>query len=203
MANQKMAEAYPLQWPDGWKRTEPYRRGTPRFKGTFASARDGLLGEIRKFGGSMIVLSTNIPLRLDGLPYSSARSPDDPGVAVYFQRKGKAVSLACDKWRSVTENIRALELTLEAMRGIDRWGSSELMERTFTGFTALPAPESASMKPWESVLGLAGCRDLGTVRKRRNELVRKYHPDFGEEASHDKMAEVNRAFESAESELTQ
>lgn len=203
MKIEKMAEAYPLQWPDGWKRTESSNRGTPRFKGTFGSTRDGLLEEIRRFGGTMVVLSTNVPLRNDGLPYANARQPDDPGVAVYFQRKGKPVSLACDKWKTVGENIRALQLTLEAMRGIDRWGSSELMERTFTGFTALPAPESSSMRSWESILGLAGCRDIGTVRKRRNELVRKYHPDFGEEASHDKMAEVNRAFEAAEIELTQ
>lgn len=193
-------QAFPLAWPNGWKRTDSWHRGTPRFKSTFALARDGLLEEIRRFGGSAIVLSSNVPLRNDGLPYASARSPEDPGVAVYFKRKGKPAALACDKWKSVAENIRALQLTVDAMRGIDRWGSSELMERSFTGFTALPAPAEWH---WKTVLGfpVLTTPTLEMVRDQRNLLLKKYHPDIGDEPNHQKTVELNRAFEQAKGEL--
>ncbi len=53
-----------------------------------ARARDDLVAELRRFGAKDVVLSTSVPLRLDGLPLAAARQPDDPGVAVYFSLTG-------------------------------------------------------------------------------------------------------------------
>lgn len=201
----QMAEKYPLQWPAGWKRARS--RLSSKFKAAeqFGKVRDGLLHEISLMGGTQVVLSTNIPLTKDGLPYAKHAQPADPGVAVYFKWNGKPMSLACDKWRTVIENIRALQLTVEAMRGIDRWGSSELMERSFTGFTALPAPDQQSnVRTWKAVLGFHELTTptLTMVKEKRNELVRKYHPDFGSDRSQSAMAAVNEAFAQAERELS-
>ncbi len=80
-------EAYPLSWPEGWKRTKQWRRAQAAFNTGFAKARDGIVHEIRLLNGTMLVLSTNHPLRRDGLPYASQAQPDDVGVAVYFQYK--------------------------------------------------------------------------------------------------------------------
>jgi hypothetical protein len=67
-----MKEAYPLSWPDGWKRVA--RRSRSRFEVSgFGKARDFLLAEIRRMGGTGVILSTNIPLRNDGLPYANSR----------------------------------------------------------------------------------------------------------------------------------
>ena len=92
-----MAEAYPLHWPEGWKRTS-YRIRS-KFKTGFGAARNLLFAELDRMGASKVIVSTNIPLRNDGLPRANMR-PDggDTGVAVYFQRKGKPVVFACDKY---------------------------------------------------------------------------------------------------------
>jgi len=53
--------------------------------------------------------------------------------------------LACDRWDKVQDNIYAIAMTIEPLRGIERWGSGSMVEQAFTGFFALPAPKS----PWE------------------------------------------------------
>jgi hypothetical protein len=95
-----------------------------------------------------------VPVRQDGLPYSDAtkRRYDDPGVAVYFTLKGKPLAMARDRYWTPWENMRSLVLAIEAIRSIERHGGSTLMERAFSGFTALPAPKSC----WE-ILGLSPC----------------------------------------------
>ena len=97
-------EAYPLQWPDGWPRTQSQQRSS--FKTPFTDARDWLMHEISLFGGRNPVLSTNIELRRDGLPYANKRQPTDTGVAVYFEWNGMPMCFACDKWDRVKDNIQ-------------------------------------------------------------------------------------------------
>lgn len=196
-------EAFPLCWPTGWKRHDS--RSHSKFKITFWQARSGLMNEIKLLGGTLPVLTTNVPIRKDGLPYADAKGPADPGAAVYFMLKGKQMCFACDKWKTLPENTQALRRTIEAIRGIERWSASDMMERAFRGFTALPAPGSTfGHPPWWSVLGLPGERPMGgmaAVKTKRNELLRKYHPDFGTDPDVAKMAEINEAFAQAELEL--
>lgn len=124
----------------GWPRTQ-YPENA-RFGLTFARARDDLLEEIGRLGGEDVILSTNINLRRDGLPYANTREPQDSGVAVYFKWHGKSRVFACDKYTYTRDNIRAIGKTIEALRGIERWGASDMMERAFTGFEALPPPSA-------------------------------------------------------------
>lgn len=79
--------AYPLSWPLGKPRTG-YRTAAS-FKTSLADARDGLLLELARMSANEVVLSTNMELRRDGLPYAQRRQPLDPGVAVYFPWKGQ------------------------------------------------------------------------------------------------------------------
>lgn len=82
-----MKEAYPLNWPDGWVRTRPvHRRGNSTWKKTFGAYRDHLISEIERLKATSLVLSTNIPVNLRGLP-REGYNPPDPGVAVYFGRE--------------------------------------------------------------------------------------------------------------------
>src|SRR4051812_10604930 len=100
-------QRYPLSWPTGWKRsTRPIRarfsKGTRQyFEGGGSTVRqsslsvsqaiDRLRNELRRLGvrESDWLLSTNIKTRLDGLPYSNAAEPSDPGAAVYFRLGAK------------------------------------------------------------------------------------------------------------------
>ena len=105
-------EAYPLQWPEGWPRTKI--PGESRYKVGYTQAVEELFRELRLLKASKIVLSSNVPLRQDGLPYAdyARRRIDDPGVAVYFVRGGDQQMIACDSWDRVSDNIRAVGLTV-------------------------------------------------------------------------------------------
>ena len=107
--------AYPLSWPTNRPRTSSWRRTRSKFDTTFAVARDELLRELKRLGAKGVVLSTNIELRQDGLPYAGRRQPDDVGVAVYFTHKGRQVCFACDRWDKIEDNIRAVTKTVEAI----------------------------------------------------------------------------------------
>ena len=168
-------EAYPLYWPEGQKRTA-YREHS-RFKTGFGAARNFLLAELGHLGASKVIISTSIPLRNDGLPRSGMK-PDggDPGVAVYFTRKGKPMVFACDKYRESCDNIYAIGKTIEAMRGIERWGSSEMLERAFSGFKALNAENSG--ESWWSILGVSADALMEDVELAFRARIKTSHPDL-------------------------
>lgn len=173
-------EAYPLYWPEGWKRTQAHarKRNQNWRQLLFSSARDSVIAEIRRLGGSNVILSTNVPLRLDGLPYADMRNPTDPGVAVYFTYKKKPMCFACDQYHHVQENLRAIALTIEALRGIERWGASDMMERAFRGFTALPEQTG---EPWRNVFGFSATETVteDALDSKFRQLAHIHHPDKG------------------------
>lgn len=187
-------EAFPLQWPAGRPRAK--RRHDARFKSSLAKARDHLMDEIRLLGGRQAILSSNLELRLDGLPYANQRSPADSGIAVYFTYKNAQHCFACDDWRRVEDNVRAVGKTIEALRGVARWGTGDMMERAFQGFIALPSPAQ-----WWHVLGFESMSDLSRneVDVRFKKLAMQRHPDRG--GSADAMAELIWARDQAREQL--
>lgn len=194
-----MMTAYPLQWPDGRLRTAPFRRGSAAFQTTFAVALDNLVAEVRRLGGRNLVISTNIPLRQDGLPYASYRKVDDEGVAVYFTLDGQQMSFACDRWNRVEHNMHAIVKTIDALRGIARWGTGDMMRAAFTGFTALAAP--GGERTWHEVLGVpARERDIEVVRQAFRRQAAAHHPDRPG-GSLERQAAVNAAWQQAKAEL--
>ena len=141
---------YPLQWPEGWKRTVNRQgRGTSpgqaKFEGQFARDRDSVIRQLKR-RGSNIVITSDLPTRNDGVPYADAFARD-PGIAVYWVEKGHERVIACDRWKTHALNMRAIDLSLEALRGLDRWGASEMVERAFAGFAALPAGSGEEFIP--------------------------------------------------------
>ena len=154
-----MTEAYPLKWPNGKPRSK--RQDTSRFNVSMAKARDDLFNELRLMGARYVVLSMNVPLRQDGLPYANFKQPDDKGVAIYFEYKGNGVCFACDRWNKVEDNVQAIKKTIEALRGISRWGTGDMVDAAFQGFEALPAPNSGE---WFNILDVAPPASLEQIR---------------------------------------
>ena len=187
------AEAFPLYWPVSWPRAKSRRDGP--YQVTFGKALDDLAGELRRFGARGLVISSNVPIRQDGLPYASAdnRLYDDPGVAVYFELRGKPYVFACDRWRAVRDNLRAIGLTVSALRAIDRAGASELLERAFTGFAQLP-PAREAPPSWFDVLGVSPDAGKEEIEEAFKAKAKKAHPDVG--GSHEAMTRLNQARES-------
>lgn len=132
----------------------------------------------------MVVISTNVQLRLDGRPYSNQKEPSDPGAAVYWTAKNKQRRvLACDKYRTVGENLYAIGKTIEATRAIERYGSVTT-EQAFAGYAALEEKTEASC--WD-VLGIPPPIAPGLSAQNRENAVldayrrkaRETHPDNG------------------------
>lgn len=205
---------FPLQWPDGWKRTQ--FRGTPRFEARFVEDRDSVIRRLERRGRN-VVITSNLPIGNKGLPYIAPVS--DSGIAVYwFERRSadKAATervLACDRWMRAADNMRAIAKSLEALDGLDRWGASQVVERAYSGFAALPPGSSSTIdqgpvrKPWRDVLGatFAGWPELERdellviARTRHRKLITLHHPDRGGDPAI--AAELNVAIAEAETEL--
>jgi hypothetical protein len=202
------AQRYPLAWPAGWARTPSLHRLPARFGQTIrrysqdgqssrrqsgplsvSTATGRLQGELDRLGARDPILSTNVKLRLDGMPRSDQAEPSDPGAAVYFALKGKPRTLACDRWLRVADNIAAIAAHIEAIRAVDRYGVGTL-EQAFAGYAALPPAADC----W-AVLGIAPNAGLEEIEMAFRALARRAHPDAG--GSHDAMARLTAAREQA------
>lgn len=181
------ARAYPLHWPDGWPRT-PSREGA-KFKTTLHQALEFVQKELRLMGARDVVISSNVTL--------GASNPPQPGVAVYFTLAGDQLCIPCERYARVEHNLQAIGKTIEALRGIERWGAKHMVNAAFRGFVALSAPGS---KYWADVLALAADkRTLADIETAYKMLARTRHPDHG--GSHEMMAELNAAVDQARREI--
>jgi len=185
-------EAYPLTWPQGWPRKKSHQRSRAKFStsGRVLSVMDGIqrvLLELERLGVKRddLVISTDIPTRLDGLPRSD-RTVADPGVAVYWRKGKNTRCMAIDRYDRVADNLAAIAATLEAMRAIERHGGAEILDRAFTGFVALPAPEQ-----WWQALGVAENATGEEIDAAWRRLAARHHPDRGGDSA--QMARINTA----------
>jgi hypothetical protein len=120
------------------------------------------------------------------------------GVVVSFEAKQGPMRFACDAYCQAYSNdvaawkanVRAVSLTLEALRAIDRWGAAQTGQQ-YTGWLALPAADGTTFPTADAALrwlqGLV--KDLtGTSRRPLDvtamtpgdlyrEAARRLHPD--------------------------
>lgn len=202
---------YPLAWPTGWPRTATVERkrasfgrqavrsyGTGSWKVkealSITQALNRLDGELSRLGVTDWLVSSNLRVRLDGLPYSNQAEPADPGIAVYFTLEREDRVLACDRWTRPADNIAAIAAHIECLRGIDRYGVGSLAQ-AFAGYAALP-PAAAD---WRSVFALSGTPPWEAVEVRYRELAREHHPDRGGDPA--VMAKLNAARDAARLEI--
>ncbi|MBD5636137.1 MAG: J domain-containing protein [Candidatus Eremiobacteraeota bacterium] len=208
------ATAWPLTWPEGRPRTpRGNRKVAPfgkrenthrtRYDGTsyttsdsksltIADARERLQRELDLLRATGVILSTNIELRLDGLPRSGRNAPEDPGVALYFKYKGTPTVLACDLFTTVADNIAAIASHIDGMRKAERHGVGSL-EQMFRGFTALPS--AASVNDWRRELD--NPQTLAAAEATYHAKIKVAHPDIAGAASTARAAALNAAIEMA------
>jgi hypothetical protein len=172
---------YPLTWPIGVARTPESRRTSGPNQMPSGRIRSQLIYELDKLGVPAATVSTNVAVRRDGLPYSGQAAPADPGVVLAFSRKGVDIAMACDRWKTVDANLRAIGLTIEAIRGMERWGVNDAIERAFRGYAELPAnsiitPPPASRNWWD-VLEVQETASVEVIKGAYNRLLHKVHPD--------------------------
>ena len=165
---------YPLQWLPQQPRTKRPERA--RFgKHSLSNAGNLIADELRKMGAKNCIISTNLKSKLSGGFYANQKV-DDPGVAIYFDLNGVDKAMACDRWDKPEQNLWALNLSISAIRGLERWGGSEFLDGLFTGFKALPAPvECMNMK----MQYFSDVDNLEFLDLKYKKLLKELHPDMG------------------------
>jgi len=193
-----MTDAYPLAWPIEKPRTRERKRARFSTKKmhkyqqsiSVAEATSRLRRELGLMQVRAFVLSTNVELRRDGLPYSTKKAPEDPGAAVYFKIDGTPFCLPCDSWDRVADNIAAIAATIGAKRALKRWGVGEVAEH-FAGFKALPPKQG-----WREILALGAQFSEEEIVQNYRAKAKKLHPDVSKlppEEAQRRMAELSDA----------
>jgi len=163
MTSHETISAYPLAWPLAWPRTPAPRRApfsakVPKYE--------------TRADGSSYSWTSHQPRSID----KAQREPDDRGAAAYFFLDGPRV-LACDRWDRIADNLWAIKLHIESVRGQERWGVGSIAQ-AFAGYQALSA--QAGVKPPHEVLGLAApARSRDEIDRAFKIRARECHPDAG------------------------
>lgn len=173
-----VTQAYPLAWPEGFRRSNEAL--SSRFKTSLNGAINNVLTEIRLFGRdtgkptSGIVISSNVTL--------TDQKPRDTGIAVYFKWEGTDSCIAVDRYRKVEDNINAIAKVIEAERIKMRHGGLNVVRASMRGYASLPppAPGAVQLKQlWWRVLDVEPKCTLETAKNRYLTLVKIHHPDKG------------------------
>lgn len=187
---------FPLQWPAGQQRTRSFdRASSTRFKVTWDDALRDLEREVDLMGGVNDLVSSWLEIGRRGRPLGGkARMKiEDPGVALYFTKDGRRMCVAIDGYDTPLGNLRAIGLTLKAMRDIERHGGKQVMTTAMRGFEALPSDEM-----WWLTLGVDRHADISEIRAAWREKMKETHPDRGGKA--ELAARLNEAWVKAQAE---
>ncbi len=170
----------------------PDRRWAP-FKATLGSTVGLLERELRMLDAKLIVLQvamTDRDIRLDGFPRANARA-SHPGVVLAFESKWGPLKYATDEFTEWQDNLRAIALSMEALRKVDRYGVSKRGEQ-YQGWKAIPAstdPADAIQTREQAAEYLS--QWAGDVRR----AVRETHPDTNPDVDPAEFRKVMRAKE--------
>ncbi len=125
-------------------------------------------------------------IRNDGWPKSSAR-PTQPGVILSFDVKRGRMVMPCDRYPDWEANLRAIALTLERLRSVERYGITTEQQEQDTGWLRLPqasavdeATECAKVLIRFASVGYDPPIVLGDqalFKKVYAEAMRRTHPD--------------------------
>jgi hypothetical protein len=193
----------PLSGWDGPRTPAHQRRSRWAFRAGWQSTLDLLERELEHLDARDVVLEADFreqDLRLDGLPRSNAREPQDPGIRLAFGSKHGDLVYQCDSVDGWRENVRSIALGLEALRAVDRYGITRRAEQ-YTGWrqigggaAVVPDAPMTRERAAEVVLRAAGVTasdrtvahdvdalltgrlDLDVVARRAQ---RNAHPDTG------------------------
>lgn len=181
-----------------------------RFGDDHAKTLELLGRELRHLGARNVVIladCTDADLRRDGTLRAGATLRSQ-GIVLCFEGKHGPVRMPCDRYDHWRCNLRAIAVSLEALRAVDRHGVTTSGEQ-YRGWSALPqaiampACEFATVEEaarflvrtaWgaednSSWLAISRFRESLTACYR--DAAKKAHPDQG--GNNELMAMVNRA----------
>lgn len=121
-------------------------RGYSRFKAGWESTSKMLVDELERIGASDVVLEMDIgrqDVRVDGSVRGTA-TPRTPGVRLGIGDSAHgSLEFEGNAYHDWRDNVRAIALTLEALRAVCRYGCVQAQQ--YRGFAALPPGENADV----------------------------------------------------------
>ena len=176
---------FPLCWPENKPRAaermdRSYRGayfGTNVNKMTRAKALAAIEDEMRKWRIDRWIISTAPAYR---------QGPTDPAAALWWDHPGLGLRvLACDQYARVHDNLYAIALTLDALRGLERWGAYTMEQAIEGAKLALPPPAGSANIVWRQVLGdvpkgIEKVDALAVINARYRRMAQEAGDDEGE-----------------------
>lgn len=127
------------KWPS--TPTPSWKRKRSPFKAGWQNTLDLLERELNSLRAKDISVEGFFMLkdiRNDGWPKSSAR-PSQPGIVLSFNASQGRMVMPCDSYVDWEANLRAIALTLEHLRAVERYGVTTDKKEQYTGWLRLPA----------------------------------------------------------------
>jgi len=181
MSNEFTGDAEHIDWPAEFERTDPSDREaySGGFRVTRATAFQNVLDELATWQGVTDVQldsGAEHQKRNPNKPYANA-SYDDPGIVVYFQKDGKDMAAACDRWDNPRDNAQDLyhylhETRMQEQRGTVTAESEYEKLRLPSGGDATTADPPAHV-----VLGVDRDASEEEVQQAFRERAKETHAD--------------------------
>lgn len=188
-----------IDWPAGLDRTDDYHRlSGSKFKASLADTTSEIAAEMDRMGVDDWRASTasgGAYTKSNGLPKHNA-NPDDPGFVLRWSKDGEQFAVACDKYRRLRDNCRAVYLWVHETR----MRSNRPVKTGQDEFAAarLPSGEEdavvAEVPPHE-VLDVDRDAPDAVVRGAYRAKVKQVHPDKpdGDEEEFKRVQEAREA----------
>jgi len=188
---------------DHWPGERSKGRKIAQFRATYPKTLDLLEYELAKLQARDVIIQvdnlTTNDIRNDGWPKGSwSPRGGNQGVVVSFESPKGAMSFPCDRYTEWQDNLRAIALSLEALRTVDRYGVTRGNEQ-YRGWARLEAPNNGMTREQARsfLQSLTDGAPLGpnTTPELIAELCRalkiKNHPDRG--GSHELFVKIGQA----------
>lgn len=180
---------------DTWPGDKPITGRPAPFTAHYGTTLDLLERELDHLGAKNVVLQVAVDerdIRLDGRPRARAVARH-PGVVIAFDSKFGPLKYATGEFSTWQDNIRAIALSLEALRKVDRYGVSKRGEQ-YTGWKQLPPADGPTSREEAARLIISvghptasdpdyAIREIlradGPSRRMIRQALAKAHPDSG------------------------
>lgn len=151
-----------------------------RFDSPWHATVDTLARELRALDAHNIVVEldiTDADLRIDGIPRANARLARD-GVRISFDSKWGPLRYETGEFIGWQENVRAIALSMEALRKVDRYGVSKRGEQ-YRGWRQLPT----GTDPADAIQTRDQAQALIDSHGGLVAAIKATHPDHGGDAT--------------------
>lgn len=168
-----------------WPRKPTTARKNAPYRAGYKATLDLLDKELRAVQAKDVVIEAFFKpsqIRNDGWPRSDAR-PTQPGVVLRFHSKDGPIVMPSDKFSHWEDNLRAIGLTLEALRAVERHGATYDGQQ-YTGWKQLSSSADEDPVKQAARLLLEKAKLSGPLRKEEfttvwRQAAANTHPDRG------------------------